>query len=473
MRKRSWMAAGLLAAALLAGCGGDKKTAATMHLVQTKGTVAVQDEKEKAVSPTENLGLYSGYQVGTEAASYAWIDLDEVKLAKMDEDSEIEIQKSEDKKKLEIDVRSGGLFFNVTEPLGEDESMEIRTSTMITGIRGTCGWMERGEDYSRLGLLEGTVECRTPKGGSVAVEAGQMAVLADGETQIQVRPLSREDVPDFVLEEAGELTAGLPAGTDEESGPETEGSGETAGEDGQENETVQYYDPEVGLEMPELPQDGIERRSLEAEDGAELKELAMNADLSNTELYLGDGTYEVQYLNFQGFENLSIIGTGKTRLVTTNGDELILSAYNCKNLLLYGLIMGHELPPEISECTAGVVLFHNCEDVKLEGCDIYGCGLTGLSGSNSSIMARRTVIRDCSDEALYWLGGDGELRFEECAFVGNGEAPLFGGTAGNTSFTLENCIMQENQSSEKYRFYDREDVSWEESGTRESGNAWQ
>ena len=105
MRKRSWMAAGLLAAALLAGCGGDKKTAATMHLVQTKGTVAVQDEKEKAVSPTENLGLYSGYQVGTEAASYAWIDLDEVKLAKMDEDSEIEIQKSEDKKKLEIDVR--------------------------------------------------------------------------------------------------------------------------------------------------------------------------------------------------------------------------------------------------------------------------------------------------------------------------------------------------------------------------------
>lgn len=276
-----------------------------------------------------------------------------------------------------------------------------------------------------------------------------------------------------MLEEAGELTAGLPAGTDEESGPETEGSGETAGEDGQENETVQYYDPEVGLEMPELPQDGIERRSLEAEDGAELKELAMNADLSNTELYLGDGTYEVQYLNFQGFENLSIIGTGKTRLVTTNGDELILSAYNCKNLLLYGLIMGHELPPEISECTAGVVLFHNCEDVKLEGCDIYGCGLTGLSGSKSSITAQRTVIRDCSDEALYWLGGDEELRFEECAFVGNGEAPLFGGTAGNTSFTLENCIMQENKSSEKYRFYDREDVSWKESGTRESGNAWQ
>ncbi len=68
----------------------------------------------------------------------------------------------------------------------------------------------------------------------------------------------------------------------------------------------------------------IERRILEVQDGAELKELAMNDDLSNTEIHLGDGTYEVQYLNFHGFENLSIIGTGETRLVVTVGDELIL-----------------------------------------------------------------------------------------------------------------------------------------------------
>lgn len=43
---------------------------------------------------------------------------------------------------LELYVRSGSLFFDVTEPLEEDESMDIRTSTMAVGIRGTSGWVE-------------------------------------------------------------------------------------------------------------------------------------------------------------------------------------------------------------------------------------------------------------------------------------------------------------------------------------------
>ena len=467
-RIKDWMlaAVALILTVLLAGCG-DKKTAATMYLVQTEGTVGVQDEKEKEVSLMDNLGLYSGYHVGTKTESYAWITLDQAKLTKMDQDSEIEIQKSKNEKELEIDIKSGSMFFNVTEPLGEDESMDTRTSSMIAGIRGTCGWMEEGAEACRLGLLEGTVECRMPEGNSVVITAGQMAVLPAGAHEIQVVPLSPEEIPGFVLDEDPKLPDDMGHGTEAES---TEESTEKTA---QEDVAEQYYEPEVGLGMPEVPQDGIERKILEVKDGEELKELAMNEDLSNTEIHLGEGTYEVQYLSFHGFENLSIIGTGKTRLVATGGDELILSASNCKNLLLYGLVMGHDLPPEISECTAGVVLFHSCEDVKLGGCDIYGCGLTGLSGSSSSITALRTVIRDCSSEALYWLGGDGELRFMECAFVGNGEAPLFGGTAGNTVFTLENCIMQENKSSEKYRFYDRSDVSWEENGTRESGNSWQ
>lgn len=56
----------------------------------------------------------------------------------MDENSEISITK--DDLKLSINVKSGGLFFNVTEPLAEDETMNIRTSSMIVGIHSTCGW---------------------------------------------------------------------------------------------------------------------------------------------------------------------------------------------------------------------------------------------------------------------------------------------------------------------------------------------
>ena len=41
------------------------------------------------------MGLYSGYRVDTREDSYAWIDLDSVKLTKMDEGTEVEILKKD------------------------------------------------------------------------------------------------------------------------------------------------------------------------------------------------------------------------------------------------------------------------------------------------------------------------------------------------------------------------------------------
>ena len=112
-------------ALLLTSCGGGA-SATSMHLRKTEGTVGVSDGEGKDVTPQENLGLYSGYGVETQAESYARIDLDEVKLTKLDAGSEVEIAK--ESKKLEINVVSGSLFFNVTEPLDDDETMNIVTS---------------------------------------------------------------------------------------------------------------------------------------------------------------------------------------------------------------------------------------------------------------------------------------------------------------------------------------------------------
>ena len=47
------------------------------------------------------------------------------------------------------------------EPLAEDETFDIRYSTMVVGIRGTCGWVEvRDEEHMLVYILEGTVEGR-------------------------------------------------------------------------------------------------------------------------------------------------------------------------------------------------------------------------------------------------------------------------------------------------------------------------
>ena len=182
-------------ALLLTSCGGGA-TATSMHLKKTEGTVAVSDSEGKTVSPRKDLGLYSGYGVETQAKSYAWIDLDKVKLTKLDAESQIEIGK--EGKNLEIDVISGELFFNVTEPLDDDETMDIVTSTMIVGIRGTCGWV--GEDTAAL--LEGTVSV-TAGDQEVTVNAGEMAVLMEDGT-LEVKPFTAFSVPAFVREEVAE-----------------------------------------------------------------------------------------------------------------------------------------------------------------------------------------------------------------------------------------------------------------------------
>lgn len=243
-RYLSYILAALLSAAalFLAACGSDTK-ATTMKLAGTRGTVEVADAKEESVALIENLPLYSGYQVGTQTDSYAWINLDDTKLTKLDMDSAVHIQKTGTE--LEMIVDRGSLYFHITKPL-EDETLSIRTSTMVVGIRGTMGWVDATDpERMKVFLLEGTVEVSAngedDAEGAVqtaTVTAGQMAevTLADGTVQITVTTFQEEEIPAFVMEETMKLDAAL----QEEIFASLESVGEagTAGTEQGETETV-------------------------------------------------------------------------------------------------------------------------------------------------------------------------------------------------------------------------------------------
>ncbi len=194
----------LLAVMLVCSSCANPRLATTIALTRTQGEVEIIDRRGKDVSLKENLRIFDGYIMGTHTSSYAWMDLDQARLVKLDQDSQIGIQK--EKKKLEIVVQSGSLFFHVARPLEEDESLDIRTSSMMVGIRGTCGWVEVSTDgeIMRVYLLEGRVECRAGEGEEMAaVEAGEMASMSrDGE--ITVSTFTLQDTPGFVLEEIQE-----------------------------------------------------------------------------------------------------------------------------------------------------------------------------------------------------------------------------------------------------------------------------
>jgi len=155
-------------------------TATAVQLAKTEGTVAISNSSGRAVSLIEKMRVYSGYHLRTEEASYAWLNLDSAKLCKLDAVSEMEVRKSG--KKLELLLDEGNLFFNVTEPLSDDESFNIRTSTMTVGIRGTCGWVRSIDQWtSQVYVLEGAVETAvsdpvTGETKSETIAAGESAV---------------------------------------------------------------------------------------------------------------------------------------------------------------------------------------------------------------------------------------------------------------------------------------------------------
>jgi hypothetical protein len=196
----------ILVVLVLTACNQSAK-ATSMHLVKATGTVDIFDEAGDSVTYMEELGLYSGYHINTNLESYAWIDLDHVKLTKMDAASEVEIQKKG--KALEVVVHTGSLYFNITEPLLEDESLNIRSSTMMVGIRGTKGWVTaQDETHFYVFLLEGTVECQAANteiygNNTWEVNAREKAEFLCTEDRIEVtiEPITASDIPAFVKEE--------------------------------------------------------------------------------------------------------------------------------------------------------------------------------------------------------------------------------------------------------------------------------
>ena len=185
------------------------ETASDMRLTRTEGTVLVTNRNGKEVGVKADMKLFHGYHITTEDISYAWMSLDTSKMAKLDCKSDAEVHQKG--KNLEILLNSGSLFFNVTEKLAEDESLNIRTSTMLTGIRGTAGWARILDQWhSRIYILEGTVECSVtdPVSGQLktaAVHSGEYAdvyvydeLRKNEKCDIIIKRLREEDVPGFV-----------------------------------------------------------------------------------------------------------------------------------------------------------------------------------------------------------------------------------------------------------------------------------
>lgn len=190
----------------------EEAVAASFRLYQTEGTVTVQNQNGKEITAMQDMKLFNGYQVSTEQRSYAWFEADSSKLFKMDAVSNLEVRKKG--KQSELLLNSGNLFFNVTEHLQDDEVLNIRTSSMVVGIRGTSGWVKVIDQYHTiLYMLDGSVEASVtdPVSGqrkSITLRGGQRAEFwiynkdkQGDKCDIIVRQYGEDEIDGFVAVE--------------------------------------------------------------------------------------------------------------------------------------------------------------------------------------------------------------------------------------------------------------------------------
>lgn len=190
----------------------EEAVAASFRLYQTEGTVTVQNQNGKEITAMQDMKLFNGYQISTEQRSYAWFEADSSKLFKMDAVSNLEVRKKG--KQSELLLNSGNLFFNVTEHLQDDEVLNIRTSSMVVGIRGTSGWVKVIDQYHTiLYMLDGSVEASvtdpvSDQRKSITLRGGQWAEfwIYNKEKQgdkcdIIVRQYGEDEIDGFVAVE--------------------------------------------------------------------------------------------------------------------------------------------------------------------------------------------------------------------------------------------------------------------------------
>ena len=303
--------------------------ASSMRLESMEGTVKIKNASGKAMTARDDMRLYNGYEIATEKDSAAYINLDDTKVVKLDASSSGLVMQAG--KKLEFALSKGSLLFDVSKPLEDDESLNIRTSTMVTGVRGTAGWIEViDEDTCRIALLEGEVminsvhpekgEIRQQKivGGQIAtivfhrgstdgaagfLEDQTIGGLIDGniilehalivrETGLIVESLDENNIPEFVkeaVEENPELQQRIKEETDldvdEIIGKQKLESSENTGTENTQTDTPQ--DPVI---QEPVEEQGSQTESEETEEDEEDEESSSSSSGSGSDSDLSSGS---------------------------------------------------------------------------------------------------------------------------------------------------------------------------------------
>ncbi len=202
-----------LALILCASAWADSYDASTMRLLRYEGDVEIFDPSGMPRFVLENVRFASGEAMQTGVDSLASVSLDDSKIVTLDASTRVAF--AQESGRIVLNLTQGAIFLDVQEKLDENESLDIQTTTMTVGIRGTlialsCRPDANGIPATSLCVLEGTAQVDyTDTSGArrqLPVPAGQrLSVPAPEAADAGVSPvltgLVSEDIAGFVAEQ--------------------------------------------------------------------------------------------------------------------------------------------------------------------------------------------------------------------------------------------------------------------------------
>jgi len=193
----------------------------------------------------------------------------------------------------------------------------------------------------------------------------------------------------------------------------------------------------------------------------------LSAIASNTEIILDSEFYDLSTASDYGtgytdhyywseeFDGPSLVITDVTNLTIRSADgnrkgctlsavpryANVLSFSRCNGITVSGLTAGHTVEP--GYCMGGVLYFRNSDNILVENCGLYGCGILGVQADLSGNLA----VKNCD---IY-----------ECSYGGLQLAEVAG-------VTIEGCTFRD-LGGDSMQFYDCKDVTVD--GKTVSGNS--
>ena len=201
-------------------------TASTMRLLHYEGSVEIEDASGESGLVMENIRFNSGDSLHTGTDSSASVGLDSTKIVSLDEQTSVKFTKQA--KALEMKLTEGTIFLDVQEKLQENETLDIKTSNMTVGIRGTVIYVsttqesqsegQTGYTTTTMGVLNGQTEYvytdQDGKEQKKELSAGRKVVLkkkaSDEKTEdlsVREEDITSGDIEGFIRQEIGKNPA--------------------------------------------------------------------------------------------------------------------------------------------------------------------------------------------------------------------------------------------------------------------------